>query len=620
MCGIFAAISLDGRGLPADAEARVTRALHAIRHRGPDASGIHIDHARRFAVGHVRLSVIDVSATSNQPLWSECGRYFIAFNGEIYNYLELRAELESEGVQFRTKSDTEVLLAALARWGTKSIRRFNGMWAFLWGDLHTGRAVVSRDRWGVKPLYTQVLDGALLLCSEAKGLFAYTGVTPTADEGAIGLFLRFGLSGAERHTWFRGVERFPAASFQTFDLTPDRVKSGPFECFWEYPTERVRADDPATHEELALRLVDAVKIRMRSDVPLGLSLSGGLDSATIASVVAQPLGHRLCAFTAWHEPMENSELPRAIEVAARFGHELVPIREPDGDQLVEDLRTAIWHLDSGHASPAIVPYLNLCRAARSRLTVMLEGQGADELFAGYMPFQIFAGADAMFSARFRRLRECIGAYVHSYSWQSLIQDVVRFTAPWVYRRQGVHWGAQRLLSREAQESEPLSLAHLRLGTNNLDQSLRHWHQNNLTNLLQYGDAVSMSVNLETRCPFLDYRLVELGFQMQSDLLVGDGYGKLALRQFADKALPRSVCWNRRKEGFTNATARVVARRIADSGLPRQGLDWAVSSGLMTSAACEKEVIAKLPENIAYRFMSVALWGELFQTGSLRGGR
>lgn len=620
MCGLFAAFSLDGRGLPADVEARVSRALHAIRHRGPDASGVHVDPARRFALGHVRLSVIDVAASSNQPLWSECGRYFVVFNGEIYNYVELRADLEREGVSFRTSSDTEVLLQAIAHWGPGCIRRFNGMWGFVWGDLRAGRAVVSRDRWGVKPLFTQVVDGTLLLCSEAKGLFAYAGKVPEADQGMIGLFLRFGAGGEERRTWFRGVERFPVSMWQEFALEADRVRTGQSDRFWRYPTDRERVDDESTREEFASRLTDAVRIRLRADVPLGLSLSGGIDSATIAWLTSQPLGRRLQAFTAWYEPVESSELPRATEVAAKFGHELIPVPESVDDRLVDDLRTAIWHLDSGHASPAIVPYLNLCRAARSRLTVMLEGQGADELLAGYVQFQLFAGADAAFAGRFGRVADCVRAYALAGGWSSILHDALRFSIPSLYLRQGSRWGAHALLSDEALSAEPTELRRLRIGTGNLAESLRYWHEHNLTNLLQYGDAVSMSVNLETRCPFLDYRLVELGFSLQSDLLVGDGYGKLVLRRLAGQAVPEAICWNRRKDGFTNLTARVVSRRIAARGLPKDGLDWAVGSGLLTEAARDVDRIASLPENIAYRMMSVALWGELFQGSSAGGGR
>jgi asparagine synthase (glutamine-hydrolysing) len=218
MCGIFAIFAPPGERLPQDADQRVARALRGIRHRGPDASGVHVDVQGRWAVGHVRLSVIDVAASSNQPFWSACGSKFVVFNGEIYNYLELRADLEREGATFRTHSDTEVLLQALIHWGTECIDRFNGMWSFVYGDATTGSFVICRDRWGVKPLYTMVHHGMLLVCSEAKGLFAFTGAVPSPDLTSIGLFLKYSIGGESPASWFAGVSRFPKGVFWQFDL------------------------------------------------------------------------------------------------------------------------------------------------------------------------------------------------------------------------------------------------------------------------------------------------------------------------------------------------------------------------------------------------------------------
>lgn len=612
MCGIFLAIPLGGRRLPPDAEARVSRALHAIRHRGPDASGIHVDVDGRFAVGHVRLAVIDPCAGSNQPMWSPCGRRFVVFNGEIYNFVELRSDLEREGVAFRTGSDTEVLLNAISHWGPGCINRFNGMWSFAWGDLDTGQIIVSRDRWGVKPLYMWQHEGTMLACSEAKGLHAYVGRVPPADHGAIGLFIRFGFGGELERTWFEGVTRFPASHWQRFDIGRDGAHA-PVR-YWDYPPPSARSVDGHADEDFEALLQDAVRIRLRSDVPLGLSLSGGVDSASIAWMVGDRCGIGLEAFTAWYRPEERSELPRAREVASRFGHTIHPVEESAPDRILADLRDCIWHLDSGHSSWAIVPYLNLCRAARTRLTVMLEGQGADELLAGYVQFQLFAGVDALFGGRLPTAWRCLSAYGAAEGWRALAADVLRFAVPSVYRRQAERWGASSLLGRRALDAEPADLRRLRPGVSNLDRALRQWHQNNLVNLLQYGDAVSMSVNLEARCPFLDYRLVELGFSLCPDQLVRDGFGKRILRSVANERLPDSVCWQRRKEGFTNPTAREVTRIVRTQGLPARGARWAVDAGLLAPAALDPARLRALPESAAYRLASVCIWAELFHCG------
>ncbi|MDA0214302.1 MAG: asparagine synthetase B, partial [Planctomycetota bacterium] len=167
--------------LPTDIENRLHRALNAIQHRGPDARGTYVDPKKRFAFGHIRLSVIDIAATSNQPFWSSCGRYCIIFNGEIYNYIELRERLTQEGVVFRSQSDTEVLLQAIIKWGTKCLNMLNGMWGLVFVDTQTGRFLISRDRFGVKQLYTFEHNGSLIICSEAKGILAYVDSMPAPN-------------------------------------------------------------------------------------------------------------------------------------------------------------------------------------------------------------------------------------------------------------------------------------------------------------------------------------------------------------------------------------------------------------------------------------------------------
>ena len=239
------------------------------------------------------------------------------------------------------------------------------------------------------------------------------------------------------------------------------------------------------------------------------------------------------------------------------------------------------------------------------------------MLAGYVQFQLFAGMDAAFGGRLPTAWQCFSSYAASEGYRSLAADLARFFSPSVYRRQAGIWGASSLLGRRALDADTTDLRQLRLGVTNLDHALRHWHRNNLTNLLQYGDAVSMSVNLESRCPFLDFRLVELGFSLCSDQLVRDGFGKRILRSVANEQLPDRVCWQRRKEGFTNPTAREVTRLVRAHGLPERGARWAVETGLLGPAALGRENMQRLPENAAYRLASVCIWAELFQCGEQR---
>jgi asparagine synthase (glutamine-hydrolysing) len=612
MCGILAAIPLGPDGLPVGSMARAPAALRAIRHRGPDASGLHLDPRMRFALGHVRLSVQDVSPGADQPFWSDCGRYAIVFNGEIYNFVELRSELESLGCRFRTRSDTEVLLQALVRWGVAAVPRLNGMWAFALVDTGTGEVTVSRDRWGVKPLFFTEWQGVRAFCSEAKGLLALTGRVPAPDPEAVGLFLRFGIGGENEQSWFSGIRRFPVGVTTRF--RPDGSEAETRTC-WEYPNARDIVDREEAVARLRDALSDSIRIRLRSDVPFGLSLSGGVDSAIIAWLASAEHGSHLDAFTAWYPPKECSELPRAELVAARFGHRLSPIVQDDDAQALENLRTCIYHLDSAHASPAIVPYLNLCRAARPRLTVMLEGQGADELLAGYQQFALFAAIDAIHDLRIGRAASSLAAACRDGGPWAVLQDFMRFTSRGLYLKQADRWGAQMLLGESLRDADPGPLRRISVHSGgNLDEALLFWHRRNLTNLLQYGDAVAMSVNLETRCPFLDWRVVELGFRLSPDLLLSNGFGKHVLRTMADGAVPDEVLWRRRKDGFTNPTIRIVCEEVRRAGWPREGLRYALDLGLLTARISEPASIARLSPNALFRVYSLLLWIEEFQCG------
>jgi asparagine synthase (glutamine-hydrolysing) len=612
MCGIFAVFATSARSLPADVDRRVDMALHSIRHRGPDASGKHVDPSQRFAVGHVRLSVIDVSAASNQPFWSECGRKFVVFNGEIYNYLEIREELEMLGCRFRTNSDTEVLLQAIDRWGSEATRRFNGMWGFVYGDLDAERFVVSRDRWGVKPLYWTRAHGQLVICSEAKGIIAYLSEVPPPNKEAIGLFMKYGVGGEWPDSWFSGVERFPIASSAVGVFAGTAIEFGEPTRYWDYPLHRDKVSDSEFVKRLDVLLEDATRVRMRSDVPVGLSLSGGIDSGALAWMVGSRLGQRLSSFTAYYRPEHLSELPDARRIASMFGHTSVAVPEPDDfEGVLNDLSIGIHHLEAAHTSPAIVPYLRLCRRARRDVTVMLEGQGADELLAGYMFFGLFAGLDRLQRARPLDFLSDWICYAEVAGPQAFVGEIARLFSRRLYESQAARWSASRLLSPELLAALPDRLFAFRRGGRNLEDALRISHERGLTNLLQYGDALSMSVNLETRCPFLDFRLVELGFSCEPSIYFRSGFGKYPLRELLSGKLPEDICWRRRKQGFTNSTIPAMRKAIRHDSRMRALLALASQMGLITPAATDPETLLRLPPNICYRFASLAIWCGVF---------
>lgn len=609
MCGIIAAINIGHGELPNDVQARLERGLDSIRHRGPDARASHVDAIRRFALGHVRLSVIDVSAEGTQPFWSACGRYVIVFNGEIYNYIELREELQAQGAVFRTATDTEVLITALIIWGEEALKRLNGMWAFVFVDSISGDCIVSRDRWGAKQLFWARHESALVFCSEAKGLIAYMGNTPQPDRRAIGLFCKHGMSGQLESSWFEGIHRFPAAHLQRMKVG-DSVSAFPPSRYWDYPDSRPIVSPSAARDEIEHLLTDAIRIRLRSDVPVGLSLSGGLDSSCIAWLVRERLGRSLSAFSAWYPPAEQSELPQAEWVASRFGHSITPVRESNRDEILADLSDAIYHLDGGHGC-TIVPYLKLCRAASKDITVMLEGQGADELFAGYVTFALYDTADSLFEFNPRRIAADARMFALSRGWSTYFLELIRHSSHAAYYLHGRFAKGRGLFTDDLMDAVPPLGTPLKRGSSNLARALRDSHANTLTYLLQYSDALAMSVGLESRCPFLDFRLVELGFSIHTSLLLGRGFGKLPLREIANANLPDDIVWNRRKQGFTNRTERLIAEAILACGFPSRGKRIAEELGLLMPGVFDSTQESRYSDTMTYRAACVALWLERF---------
>lgn len=611
MCGIFAAISLDGSSLPHDTHERVSKALQAIKHRGPDATGIDFVASACFALGHVRLSVIDTSASADQPFWSACGRYGIAFNGEIYNYVELRQELEAHGVKFQTHSDTEVLMQAMATWGSAALNRLNGMWSFVFIDTVEMRALISRDRWGVKPLYMARDKGTLLLCSEAKGIIAFLGSCPPPNLESIGLYMKFGIGGEHDQSWFEGIDRFPLASWAEINLSGAVGQDLSTSRYWDYPCQRhiePFQDDVAQFRHL---LEDAVRIRLRSDVPLGLSLSGGLDSASIAWLTGTDLGKPLDTFTSWFRPKEKSELGAAQMIAEKFGHRSYPIEQAEPNQTLDLLQKCIYHLDGGHSSTALVPYMNLCRAARQRVTVMLEGQGADELLAGYSEFALHSAADSMRVGRVSKAVSGVRHYAFTRSWRRMPFEVLRFMSTSIYQRQAARWGSHRVLGTRCNAATAPDLSTITMDGCSLSRALKESHRKCLTNLLQYGDAISMSVNLEARCPFLDYRLVELCFRLPINEIYNNGVSKWILRAAASGNVPDQICWNRRKDGFANPTIEVLRQMKGRSDSLERGWNIAVSKGIFANGHDIRDLVDRLPDNIYYRAISVMLWTDTF---------
>jgi asparagine synthase (glutamine-hydrolysing) len=563
LCGIFGIVDLGG-GRRID-ESRFRAGLETLAHRGPDGRFCKLIDDR-VMFGHARLSIIDLSDESNQPFLID-GRYWLTYNGEIFNYLELRAELEAAGVRFRTAGDTEVLVRAYEHWGADCVSRFNGMWAFAIYDTETGEVFASRDRFGIKPFNYAVVDGQLLFASEIKAMLHYAPGLAVPHYGMIANFCRTSVGAQHEQTWFKAVKRLQPGHNLTVDASGE-IRTWRY---WDYPREP--AGDPgfeAARDRYAALFEDAVRIRMRSDVPLGITLSAGVDSNSIAYVMqaVDPAPHH--SFTARFQD-ENfttaatiyKDSTRAVDesvVARRVAGELgleAHVVDTDYGDLVSELKRIVWHLESGNSSPAVIPLMQLLGEARKRLTVVLDGQGADELLAGYVANVLFpAIGDQVKAGRWRDAWSGLREYLKSYTLRALVLLAARRASnrlPVITRVQqrvqgleAVYGPLLRGLPRLA-DYPPLDPMPRETGA---ARALREQHAGGLVNLLHYGDAVSMANSLEARMPFLDHRLVEFVWPLPDDYKLRMGVGKYVHREAMRGRVDDAILDDHIKHGFS----------------------------------------------------------------------
>jgi len=522
-------------------------ALRTLLHRGPDAH-----HLRRIndqtLLGHSRLSIIDLVAESDQPM--EYENLFITFNGEIYNYIELRQQLVEAGYTFKTKSDTEVILISYLHWGEACVNRFNGMWAFAIYDTTKNILFCSRDRFGVKPFNFLFEDGQFIFSSEVKAIIKYAPAFRTPNYNAISCYCRETVGAEAEETWFKDIFRLPPATNMT--ISADGIKRT---SYWNYPSV-INADlsfDQAVSSYREL-MHDSVRLRMRSDVKVGLTLSGGLDSTTIAYEMGKLTPEQINSYTASFPGESFNEASIAAKSATDFnlkGHEVVV----DYSKYVENLQTIIYHLESGHGSPAIYPLWAITKRAKQDITVFLEGQGADELLAGYVNSTfvdhflelLSTGkiSQAISELNFHRKHWPLLRSILLYYRQTLGMDLQKF-----YR--GMR-GLEKIYKGPLEEYTPYRLSRDesdRFG-DMLNRRLYKQHRTCMVNLLHYGDAISMMHSLENRLPFMDYRLVEFVFQLPGSYKISHGYGKYIHRMAYQHDLPAEIVFNKTKLGFVS---------------------------------------------------------------------
>ena len=557
MCGICGELNFkDPSRVSAE---RVLEMTRAMAHRGPDSEGLWAQPG--VALGHRRLSIIDLSDAASQPMASPDGRFQIVFNGQVYNFMELRAELESLGERFATRSDTEVLLRALAVWGREALARLNGMWAFALWDGAERRLTLCRDRFGVKPLYWARVDGGVVFASEIPPILRHPEVSREVHPRALAeqVACRYVLA---PRTLLKSVQKLPPG--HTLTVTQEGLAVAPY---WKLPFgDRIERVGEAEALERFTELFEAsVRRRLVAEVPVGILLSGGVDSSALAAAVRNVGVHAMSSFTVGFDAGDRyAERAWAREIARKLGtrhHEVVISPE----RFLATLPEVLAHLDDPVADVAVLPLYHVCGLARESVTVLLSGQGADEILGGYhldrvlaqiRSFVLLRGLPgARSAAKFLARRDPKRAYLER--WED-IRHAVPGQLPGKIRYDLTMPLPSSLMDRLVREcmhppyDRTLDAFYTEVPSHRgpLDAILSTLTKGWLAdNLLNHSDRMSMAHSLELRVPFLDPVLVPYLFTLPQRLKVHRGTTKYLLKRYAVRAgVPRGNAF-RRKKGF-----------------------------------------------------------------------
>jgi len=586
MCGLAGFITFAAETRTDDLVFATGQMTDAMSHRGPDDSGVWVDPAAGIALGHRRLSIIDLSAEGHQPMASADGRLMMVFNGEIYNFAEIRRELDALGHRFRGHSDTEVMLAAFREWGVEvATKRFNGMFAFAVWDKETRKLTLSRDRMGKKPLYYGWCGNHFLFASDLNSVSAHPRFSADLDEGALALYLRHGYIPAP-YSIYRGFAKLPPGTLLSLDASNfSRARAGAQpEPYWcaraaaEYGCANpldVTPDEAV--DELAGLLADAVGIRMIADVPLGAFLSGGIDSSLVVALMQARHSRPVKTFSIGFGEKQFNEAVHARHVAEHLGTDHTEWYVTPADALnAIPLMPAIF--DEPFADSSQIPTFLVSQLARRHVTVSLSGDGGDELFAGYsayftnrrswgryssVPWPLrMAGSQMLLTlktdawdALFTRLGPVMPSSLSRSNAGTRLHRLARVlkqrTAETAYRNLMSVWDEPGLLLNGAGEPPtPFTDRTRRASLPGFVE--RMMYLDTMTylpdDILVKVDRASMAVSLESRCPLLDYRVYEFAWRLPVTMKIRDGRGKWPLRAILYRHVPPALV-DRPKSGF-----------------------------------------------------------------------
>jgi len=561
MCGIAGIISLDGFN-----PITLTAMTHMVSYRGPNGFGfayasldsdepVEVIHNQDrppglarplIGLGSRRLAIQDVSPLGNMPMQTENGDYTLVFNGEIYNFVEIREELEKKGHKFRTGGDTEVILHAYQEWQEDCLPRFNGMWSFALFDRPRRKLFCARDRFGVKPFYYTFTNRRFYFGSEIKQVLLASEIPRHANDRTVFTFLEYGLLDFSAETFFDHVLQLPAGHWLSLNISEPLKPT--LHRYWELRlTEQPKVSDREAIEEFSARFESAVKLRLRSDVPVGVCLSGGLDSSAIvckANALAPEI--KFQTFSACFEDRaidEREYIAMVLRSINGVGHEIFP----NGKSFWEALETIAYHQDEPVGGPSVFAQWSVMQEAkRNGIPVVLGGQGGDEILCGYQKYRYFYLWHLLRNGNPKFIPETLSWLSHGTRSYWTLDAAVRYL-PAPFR------GTMSVTKSLCTPSFRNEFQHIKskLGAADTiaDRQKIDLSFTSLPCLLRHEDRNSMAHSVESRLPFLDYRLAEFAVNCSSALKLQDGWSKWILRESQAGTLPEKIRLRRTKLGF-----------------------------------------------------------------------
>ncbi|MCO6499344.1 MAG: asparagine synthase (glutamine-hydrolyzing) [Vicingus serpentipes] len=636
MCGIAGIISKKQHAVEVLQDISKT-----LKHRGPDDEGYlllqegnfcslkgddtiqdlpfqHIKDAPSFSMGlvHRRLSIIDLNKEGHQPMLDVSENYAIVFNGEVYNYKELRKELEADGIIFKSDSDTEVVLQAFIQWGEKCVERFIGMWAFVIYDKSKNQLFASRDRYGIKPFYYYEKEGLFAFASEIKALLKVPEIVPIADEKLVAEYVIFGATSQPYQTLFKGIKELHPGTNAWYNIDSKKLE---LKSYYQLEDQVKKIIVPSNFEdaltEYSRLFSGAVNLHLRADVPVGTCLSGGLDSSALVAEIAPTMQTELNTFTAAYKDPSIDESPFAKEVIHHFENVKGHFTYPTAVEFKKDISTIVYHHDQPFGSASMYAHWEVMKlAGKQKMKVLLNGQGADESLGGYSNFAGVYLLDLLKQARFfkfwkekKRIQTRFTTSVNSSIASAVYYHLPASVQSLLRKKERI---GHQFLNKEIINQLKIDVPER--GGKNIKENSFSAFQFGLADLLRNEDRNSMAFSIESRVPFLDHRLVEYAIALPDYHKINEGWSKYILRKMIETKIPDKVVWRKYKKGFL--TPQRVWKKELNNELIKEIKEMNFPQLLDKKsfiAFCEKDLKSNAHLSEFWRMYSLLKWIEIY---------